>query len=70
MSKKTNNIVVTDHGDPSTGVFPTQFSIIGDLAFESESDLTEFCDRIASVFAECLCFDLPTVETIEQHNAD
>jgi hypothetical protein len=64
----SSGFVVECSGDTPVGIFPQQWQILGDFAFNSEDEFSGFKFKISQAFE--FCFDTPiSVQSLEERSA-
>lgn len=67
--EKTTGFIITVHGDPSVGLFDTQFRLEGEFYFENEDELNTYILGLKELHEET--FDAPvSIITYEKNRQD
>lgn len=53
------------HGDPSVGIFPTSWKVVGDFEFEDDPELEIFRKKLSEAF-EYVCGEATEVMSFEE----
>ncbi len=65
MEKLIRNFYIECAGDPSVGIFPSKWELIGDTYFEPD-DLEGFRSKLAKLFEEYITGEPTKVTTFEE----
>ena len=65
---KTDGFYIVSPGDPSVGIYPSQWEVTGGFIFEDQKELTDFKKELKELFE--LVVDDHYVETFEERKLE